>query len=77
MMPNEEPDSECDLKKWRLQQARAMLALFEGDRGRAAATLEEVKTWAAAQDDEHLQFRVNRHLYFMFNRHSSPDLKLA
>jgi hypothetical protein len=62
-VPNEEIDNiERDAEKWRLKQAQAMLDLFEGDRGRAATTLEELKEWAGAQNEEHLQFRVNRYL---------------
>jgi hypothetical protein len=41
-----------------------MLDLFEGDRGRAAVTLEELREWASAQNEDHLQFRVNRHLEY-------------
>lgn len=44
---------------FRLKQAQAMLKLFEADRKRAAVTLEEIKEWAHAQDDEQLQFRVD------------------
>ena len=63
-VPNEEIDNiERDAEKWRLKQAQAMLDLFEGDRGRAATTLEELKEWAGAQNEEHLQFRVNRYLH--------------
>jgi prefoldin subunit 5 len=36
----------------RLKQAHAMLNLFETDCKRAAATLEEIKEWAYAQEDE-------------------------
>jgi hypothetical protein len=43
----------------RLEQARAMLDLFVADHGRAAATVEEIKEWAIAQNNEHLQFRVD------------------
>ena len=41
-----------------------MLDLFEGDRGRAAVTLEELREWAGAQNEDYLQFRVNRHLEY-------------
>ena len=58
-MPNEKADNiDPDAQKWRLKQAQAMLDLFEEDHGRAAATLEELKKWASAQNEEHLQFRV-------------------
>jgi hypothetical protein len=39
-----------------------MLDLFEEDRGRKPATLEEVREWARTQNEEHLKFRVNRRL---------------
>ena len=61
-MPNEAPDDGIirDSEKWLLkEQARAMLDLFEEDHGRTPATLEEVREWARAQNDEHLKFRVN------------------
>jgi hypothetical protein len=62
-MPDEEADKmESDPKKLRLKQAQAMLDLFKADRGRAAATLEELKEWARAQNDERLQFRVDQFL---------------
>jgi hypothetical protein len=60
-MPRQEADTKHseDIEKVRLEQARAMLELFKADRGRAAATLEEIKEWASAQDNEHLQLRVD------------------
>jgi hypothetical protein len=64
-MPNEAPNDDIirDAEEWfRREQARAMLDLFEEDRGRKPATLEEVREWATTQDDEHLKFRVNRRL---------------
>ena len=62
-MPDEEADKVAsDPKKLRLKQAQAMLDLFEADRGRAAAALEELKEWACAQNDEHLRFRVDQSL---------------
>jgi hypothetical protein len=42
----------------RLKQAHAMLDLYETDIGRPAATLEETKEWAHAQEDEQLRSRV-------------------
>jgi hypothetical protein len=44
----------------RLKQAYAMLNLFEADLGRAPVALEEIKDWAAAQEDERLRSRVDR-----------------
>jgi hypothetical protein len=51
--------------EWRLQQARALLDLFEQDCGRPAATLDEIRDWAYAQSHPHLVFRVTRHLHCM------------
>ena len=64
-MPNAAPDDGIirDSEKWLLkEQARAMLDLFEEDHGRTPATLEEVREWAKAQNEEQLKFRVNRRL---------------
>jgi hypothetical protein len=49
-------------KTLRLKQAHAMLNLFETDFGRPAATLEEIKEWAHAQEDEQLRSRVDQFL---------------
>jgi len=46
----------------RLKQADAMLKLFAVDRGRAPITLEEIREWAYAQDDNQLQGRVDQFL---------------
>ena len=46
--------------KLRLKQAHAMLNLFETDFGRPAVTLEEIKEWAHAQEDEQLRSRVDQ-----------------
>jgi hypothetical protein len=64
-MPNEGTNDDVirDADKWLLkEQARVMLELFEEDCGRTPTTLEEVREWARAQNDEHLKFRVNRRL---------------
>jgi len=58
----EEPDTDIihDAEKWLLrEQARVMLDLFEEDCGRRPATLEEVREWAATQNDKSLRSRVN------------------
>jgi hypothetical protein len=44
----------------RLKQAHAILNLFETDFGRPAVTLEEIKEWAYAQEDEQLRSRVDQ-----------------
>jgi hypothetical protein len=51
-----EPDS----KHLRRKQAQAMLDLFEADSGRAALTLDEIKEWASAQQEDGLRLRVER-----------------
>jgi hypothetical protein len=51
---------EPDERRFRQSQAQAMLDLFEADCGRAATTLDEVKKWADAQDNDLLQCRVDR-----------------
>jgi hypothetical protein len=64
-MPNEISDDDIirDAEKWLLkEQARAMLDLFEEDHGRTPSTLDEVREWASAQNNEDLKFRVNRRL---------------
>jgi hypothetical protein len=49
-------------KTLRLKQAHAMLNLFETDFGRPPTTLEEIKEWAHAQEDEQLRSRVDQFL---------------
>jgi hypothetical protein len=44
----------------RRKQAKAMLELFEADCGRAAVTLNEIKAWASAQQENQLRSRVER-----------------
>jgi len=56
-MPNEDIVVDRDAE-WRMQQARALLALFEKDCGRPAATMNEVREWTSAQIQEHLVFRM-------------------
>ena len=51
-----------DAKTLRLKQAHAKLKLFETDFGRPAVTLEEIKEWAHAQEDEQLRSRVDQFL---------------
>ena len=54
--------AESHAKTLRLKQAHAMLNLFQTDYGRAAVTLEEIKEWAHAQEDEQLRSRVDQFL---------------
>jgi hypothetical protein len=53
----------CDADKGRLQRARALLELFEEDRGRGAATVEELRDWMGAQYTDQLQIRMNRRVH--------------
>jgi hypothetical protein len=46
------------MKSFRFKQAQAMLDLFEADCGRAALTLDEIKEWASAQQNDQLLLRV-------------------
>jgi hypothetical protein len=62
-MPTDETDVNGD-GQLRRKQAKAMLDLFACDRRRAAVTLEEVREWAAEQDEDYLVFRVTRHLAY-------------
>jgi hypothetical protein len=41
-----------------------VLDLFEADRQRAAVTLEELRQWSNAQNEDHLSFRVNQYLEY-------------
>jgi len=47
----------------RLNRARALLDMFEEDRGRRAASVEELRDWMGAQYTDQLQIRMNRHLH--------------
>jgi hypothetical protein len=51
-------EHESDMKSLRFKQAQAMLDLFEADCGRAALTLDEIKEWASAQQNDQLLLRV-------------------
>ena len=55
-------NAKSDAKTLRFKQANAMLHLFNIDCGRAAVTLEEIKEWANAQEDEQLRSRVHQFL---------------
>jgi hypothetical protein len=73
-MPNEISDDDIirDAEKWLLkEQAQAMLDLFEEDHGRTPGTLEEVREWASAQNNEDLKFRVNRRLNSVLDAYAS------
>lgn len=46
-----------------LKRARALLEMFEEDRGRQAASIEELRDWMGAQYTDRLQVRMNRRLH--------------
>lgn|SRR5262245_13928009 len=48
--------------EWGSVECRALLDVFEKDCGRPAATMADLRFWAAAQNREHLEFRVKRRL---------------
>lgn len=52
-----------DTDKRRLKRARALLEMFAEDRGRQAATVEELRDWMGAQYTDQLQIRMNRRLH--------------
>jgi hypothetical protein len=47
----------------RLQRARALLEMFEEDRGRRATSTEELREWIARHDIGQLRIRMNRRLH--------------
>jgi hypothetical protein len=74
-VPNEVIDDDVirDAEKWFLkEQARAMLGLFEEDCGRTPCTLDEVREWARAQNDEYLKCRVKRRLDVVLDAYATP-----
>jgi hypothetical protein len=52
-----------DADRRRLQRARALLEMFEEDRGRRALSIEELRDWMGAQYTDQLQIRMNRRLH--------------
>jgi hypothetical protein len=53
----------CDADRTRLQRARALLEMFEEDRGRRAISTEELRQWIAGRNIAQLRIRMNRRLY--------------
>ena len=80
-MPNEATDyASRDTDRRRLKRARALLEMYEEDRGRQAATVEELRDWMAAQYTDQLQIRMNRRLHGIdagVERHKRKGLALA
>jgi len=52
-----------DAERRRLARARALLEMFEEDRGRQAANVEELREWMGLQYTDKLQIRMNRRLH--------------
>jgi len=52
-----------DEERRRLKRASALLEMFEEDRGRRAANVEELREWMGMQLTDQLQMRMNRRLH--------------
>jgi hypothetical protein len=52
-----------DEERRRLKRARALLEMFEEDRGRRAANVEELREWMGLQYTDKLQVRMNKRLH--------------
>ena len=52
-----------DADRTRLQRARALLEMFEEDRGRRAISTDELREWIAGRNIGQLRIRMNRRLY--------------
>jgi hypothetical protein len=75
LMPDSNIDMlESDSNSLRRKQAQAMLDLFAADCGRAAVTLDEIKQWASAQQDDELQLKVER-LVSQCDGHQHPGME--
>jgi hypothetical protein len=53
---------------WRLNQAQALLDVFEQDCGRPARDMAEIRNWVSAQDREQVQLRVKHRLLELLSR---------
>jgi hypothetical protein len=52
-----------DAYRAQLKRARALLEMFEEDRGRRAASIDELRDWVRGQYPDRLQIRMNRRLH--------------
>ncbi len=52
-----------DADRGRLHRARALLEMFEEDRGRRAISTDELREWIARRNIDQLRIRMNRRLY--------------
>jgi hypothetical protein len=66
-----------DADKGRLTRTRALLEMFEEDRGRPAATIEELREWMGAQRIDQLQARMNRRLNSIDTWHCAPPKRIS
>jgi hypothetical protein len=67
-MPNKEVNSEDDKRRQTLR-LEAMLDMFEEDRGRSAASMEELRDWMGAQYLDRLQLRMDQRLNIIAHAH--------
>jgi hypothetical protein len=67
-MPNENATSR-DEERRQAQRLEAMLDMFEEDRGRSAASMEELRDWMGAQYVDRLQLRMDRRLNIIARAH--------
>jgi hypothetical protein len=52
-----------DTDRTRLQRARALLEMFEEDRGRRAISTEELRAWIASRNIGQIRIRMNRRMH--------------
>jgi hypothetical protein len=67
-MPNEDATSR-DEERRQFLRLEVMLDMFEEDRGRSAASMEELRDWMGAQYLERLQSRMGRRLNIIAHAH--------
>jgi hypothetical protein len=67
-MPNEDAVSGDDKRRQALR-LEAMLDMFEEDRGRSAASMEELRDWMGAQYLDRLQLRMDQRLNIVAHAH--------
>ena len=67
-MPDEHAISQDEERRQTLR-LEAMLDMFEEDRGRSAASMEELRDWMGAQYVDRLQLRMDRRLKVIARAH--------
>jgi hypothetical protein len=67
-MPNEDAISR-DAERRQALRLEAMLDMFEEDRGRSAASMEELRDWMGAQYLDRLQLRIDWRLKIIVHAH--------